>query len=50
MMRDLVTEAGRRAVRYLDGVNGRPVVPSSQAVAGLKAWCSSGSPRTCAPR
>jgi glutamate/tyrosine decarboxylase-like PLP-dependent enzyme len=30
-------EAGRRAVRYLGGVNGRPVFPSSQAVAGLRA-------------
>jgi glutamate/tyrosine decarboxylase-like PLP-dependent enzyme len=36
-MRDVVMEAGRRAVRYLDGVNGRPVVPSSQAIASLKA-------------
>jgi hypothetical protein len=36
-MRELMMEAGRRAVRYLDGANGRPVIPSSQAIAGLRA-------------
>jgi glutamate/tyrosine decarboxylase-like PLP-dependent enzyme len=36
-MREVLMEAGRRAVRYLEGVNGRPVVPASQAIAGLKA-------------
>ena len=35
-MRDVMSEVRRRAVRYLDGVNGRPVVPSSQAIARLK--------------
>ena len=36
-MRELLLETSRRAIRYLEGTNGRSVVPSNQAIARLKA-------------
>jgi glutamate/tyrosine decarboxylase-like PLP-dependent enzyme len=36
-MKDVLSDASRRAVRYLEGLSDRPVAPSPAAVAGLAA-------------
>lgn len=37
-MKDLLTDASRRAIRYLATLDSRPVAPSPAAVAGLRAF------------
>lgn len=37
-MKDILTEASRRAIRYLEGIDTRSVAPTREAVANLKAF------------
>jgi glutamate/tyrosine decarboxylase-like PLP-dependent enzyme len=37
-MKDILADAARRAIRYLETLDSRPVAPSPAAVAGLKAF------------